>query len=154
MWPKRWAIVLENNHVEELLIELSLRNSEDFGGMCWLGSGGVEKGIPGRRLVGEERAWACCTRGGGVGKARSCLTKETPWRGVRSNFRKLNCGQIIDALKSQGKEFGGDAVRSNCRFMFVLIGSRVLTVERCGSFFDDWYDGSQRWAHQLVRRLL
>lgn len=60
---------------------------------------------------------------------KSCLTKEkgTSQGRIRRNFRKLNCGHIIDALKSQGKEFGGDAVRSDYSFLFVVIGSRVLT---------------------------
>lgn len=36
----------ENSYVEELLIELSLKEQAGFWWMCWLGSAGVEEGIP------------------------------------------------------------------------------------------------------------
>lgn len=42
-----------------------------------------------------------------------------------SKVRKLNGGQIMDALESQGREFGGAGVRSDYSFTFVAIGSKV-----------------------------
>lgn len=43
--------------------------------------------------------------------------KGTSLGGVRSKVRKLDCGQSMDALEYQGREFGGDATRSNRSFL-------------------------------------
>lgn len=78
-------------------------------------------GEEGWRIRGK---WAlvCHCWGSGVGTVPlldTCLTKEkgASWGGVMSKVRKLSGGQIMYALESQGREFGGAGVRSNYSFV-------------------------------------
>lgn len=83
--------------------------------MCWLGSGGVEEGIPRQK---ESMSKACLNMlllGKWVETVRSLLDQKRVHFGEEEQvkIRKLNCGPIMNALESQGEEFRGAAIRSD-----------------------------------------